>query len=195
MPAEEVASMAAPAEDLRIIGITVDSRQAADEAVDQLDAKVESGQVSIREVAIVYKTASGKVKVDYVHSHAVLIGAAIGLGWAVLGIGGTVATGGALLPLFIGGAIGAGVDTGIGAAIGHAVGKHRRQESKDFLKTIGDSVQAGGAAVLVAADPANADKLLADMRASYPGHHSINISAAEQEDIIRGAHQALAQAS
>ncbi len=182
------------AENLRIIGIKVNSRNAAEEAVDQLDAKVDSGGATIREMAIVYKTGRGKVKVNYVHSHAVLIGSAVGLGVAVLGLG-TIATGGALLPIFVAGAVGVGVDTGIGATIGHFVGKHRRQESKDFLKSIGESVQAGGAAVLVVADPENAQKLLADVRADYPGHESIDLSAAEQEDIIRSAHEAIAGAS
>ena len=130
----------AAAGDPRIIGIKVRSRQAAHDALDQLDEKVHVGQVTIREEAIVYKTA-----------------------WPGRAGGGrTVATGGALLPVFLGstivdlalGSTAADLATvGMGAAIGHTVEKHRRQVSKDFLKAIGDSVQAGGAAVLVACDP------------------------------------------
>ena len=47
----------AAAGDPRIIGIKVRSRQAAHDALDQLDEKVHVGQVTIREEAIVYKTA------------------------------------------------------------------------------------------------------------------------------------------
>lgn len=186
----------AAAEDLRIIGIKVNSRDAADDAVDQLDEKVDSGQASIREVAIVYKSAKGKVKVkvNYVHSHAVLIGAAAGLGYAALGVG-TVATGAALLPIIIGTTLGAGATTGIGATIGHAVGKHRRQASKDFLERIGSSVDAGGAAVIVVTDPQNADKLLADVRANYPGIESIDLPADEQDDLAKGAQEGFATAA
>lgn len=54
------------------------------------------------------------------HSHAVLIGAAA--------LGSTAAD---------------LATVGMGAAIGHTVEMHRRQVSKDFLKAIGDSVQAG----------------------------------------------------
>lgn len=179
----------AAAENLRIIGIKVDSREEAEDLVERLDTMADDGQVTIREVAIVFKKANGRVKVHYMHSHAVLIGAAIGV--AVGGV--TILTGG-LLAVFIAGAAGLGVEAGAGAAIGHAVAKHRRQESKDFLKSVGDTVQAGRAAVLAACDPPNAEKLLAELRADYPGHETIDLSAAEQDDIIKNAHEALTAA-
>jgi hypothetical protein len=46
---------------LHIIGIKVDWPRVAEDAVDQLDAKVDSGEVTIREVAIVYKTARSRL--------------------------------------------------------------------------------------------------------------------------------------
>jgi len=76
----------AAAGDLRIIGIKVRSRQAAHDAWTSW-TKVHVGQVTIREEAIVYKTATGKIRVHHVHSHAVLIGAAAGLGLAALEVG------------------------------------------------------------------------------------------------------------
>jgi hypothetical protein len=90
------------AEDLRIIGIRVGSRDEADAVVEKLDQQADSGQATFREVAVVYKTSGGKVRVDYVHSHAVLIGTCIGLGWAVIGVPAVVLTGWAVLPLVMG---------------------------------------------------------------------------------------------
>jgi uncharacterized membrane protein len=189
---EEEMGFMAVAEDLRIIGVKVDSRDAADEVVERLDQMVDAGQATIREVAIVFKRPNGRVKVHYLHSHAVLIGAGVGV---AVGLGGlTIATGG-LLWAFIGGAAALGVEAGIGAEIGHAVAKHRRQESKAFLKSMGDTVQAGGAAVLVVCDPPNAEKMLAELRADYPGHETVDLSAAEQESIINSAREAMAAAS
>jgi len=112
----------------------------------------------------------------------------------------TVATGGALLPVFLGstivdlalGSTAADLATvGMGAAIGHTVEKHRRQVSKDFLKAIGDSVQAGGAAVLVACDSVTGQILLADALADYPDIECVDLSAGEQQELIKHAHEGL----
>ncbi len=177
------------AQDLRIIGIKADSRDTAEDLVERLDTMVDDGQATIREVAIVFKKANGRVKVHYMHSHAMLIGAAIGVA-----VGGVTILSGGLLAAFIAGAAGLVIEAGVGAEIGHAVAKHRRQESKDFLKSIGDTVQAGGAAVLAACDPPNAEKLLAELRADYPGHKTIDLPAAEQEDLINNAREAVTSA-
>lgn len=179
------------AQNLRIIGIKVDSRDTAEDLVERLDTMVDDGQATIRELAIVFKKANGRVKVHYVHSHAMLIGAAIGVA-----VGGVTILSGGLLAVFIAGAAGllVGAGAGAGAEIGHAVARHRRQESKDFLKSVGDTVQAGGAAVLAACDPPNAEKLLAELRADYPDHETIDLSAAEQEDLINNAHEAVTSA-
>lgn len=39
------------------------------------------------------------------------------------------------------------------------------------------------------------EKLLAELRADYPGHETVDLSAAEQENIINGAREAVAAAS
>jgi uncharacterized membrane protein len=165
LPEEEMGFMAAAA-DLGIIGVKLDSRDAADQVAERLDQMVDAGQAAIREAATIFKRPGGRVKVHHLHSRPVLIGAAA-----------------------------LGVETGIGAGIGHAVAKHRRQESKAFLKSVGDTVQAGGAAVLVVCDPPNAEKLLAELRADYPGHETVDLSAAEKENIINSAREAVAAAS
>ncbi len=60
-------------ENLRVIAITVSSDAAAEAAIDQLDELTESGDVSIDEIALVYKNAHDKVRVHYVHRHGTAI--------------------------------------------------------------------------------------------------------------------------
>lgn len=65
------------------------SRDEADAVVDDIDAVVDTGEVTVREIATVEKTKHGRRKIHYVHDHKV----GIGVGLAVLG-GVGVATGG-----------------------------------------------------------------------------------------------------
>lgn len=168
--------------DLKVVSVPFDSRDEADAAVDELDERTEAGGPTASEIAVVYRTAKGKVRVQHVHRHGTVIGAAIGAGWAALGAAGTIATGGLALPILLSGAaIGVGVDTGIGAAIGHAVSKHRRPVTDDFLKDVAAKAQAGKAVLVLAADPAAADALLADLSGRYADVQSIQVDAAEQE--------------
>ena len=153
--------------DLHIVGLKADSRATAEAVIDRIDEKVDTGEITVREIALIYKTKHGRTKVRYVHDHKVGIGAGIGAAWGVLGVAGAVGTGAvvltgglALIPIAAAAVVGIGIDTGIGALIGKAFDHH--EAGKAFLKGFGDHVEAGGAAVLLVADPNNAQKLIAE---------------------------------
>lgn len=64
---------------------------------------------------------------------------------------------------------------------------HGHETSKAFLKSVGDHVENGGAAVLIAADPSNADLLVAGVLASGQGIEVIDVSAAHQQELVEAA--------
>jgi uncharacterized membrane protein len=184
--------------DLHIVGLKTDSRAAAEAVIDRIDEKVDTGEITVREIALLYRTKHGRTKVRYVHDHHAGIGAAIGAGWGLLGVGAAVGTGAvvltgglALIPIAAGAIVGIGVDAGIGALIGKAFDHH--EAGKSFLKGFAEHVNAGGAAVLLVADPNNAEKLVAEARSEgLIGVETFEYSVADQERLGQAVQDASA---
>ena len=173
--------------DLAIVGIEAASRDDAHDIVDDIDALVDQGTITVREIAMAYKTKHGRIKVNHISDHGAKVGAMVGAGWGVVSIGAALATGAVtvatagVLPIVVGATVGIGLDTGVGAAIGKAFNLHHEAGSK-MLKAMTDHVQRGNAIVYLVVDPANA-VTVSDALAAKHTVHSVVITAEEAAKI------------
>ena len=163
--------------DLALVGIEAASKDDAHDIIDEVDALIDQGTISVREISMAYKTKHGRVKVSHVSDHGAKIGAAVGAGWGVVSMGAALATGAVTLAgapvvaIAVGAALGLGIDTGIGAAIGKAFHLHHEAGSK-MLKALSDHVAAGNAVVYLVVDPPNAE-VISEALIGRPVHHAI----------------------
>lgn len=173
--------------DLAIVGIEAASRDDAHDIIDDIDALVDQGTITVREMSMAYKTKHGRIKVHHVSDHGAKVGAMVGAGWGAVSLGAALATGAVtvatagVLPIVVGATVGIGLDTGVGAVIGKAFNLHHEAGSK-MLKAMTDHVQRGHAIVYLVVDPSNA-ATIAEALADKRTVHSAVITADEQAKI------------
>ena len=127
---------------LNVVMINVTSREDGLRVLDGIDAARETGAINVEDVAMVYKTDKGKVKIQQTADATAGKGAIKGGGLGLL-VGIVAAP---LVPA-----------VAVGAGIGALVGKARdRGISDDLIKQAGQAIEASGAVVFVLADQANA---------------------------------------
>jgi uncharacterized membrane protein len=121
--------------------INVTSRDDGLRVLDRIDAATESGEISVDDVAMVYKADNGKVKIHQTTDATAGKGAVKGGGLGLL-VGIFAAP---LVPA-----------VAVGAGIGALVGKARdRGISDKLIKQAGEAIDTYGAVVFVLADQAN----------------------------------------
>ena len=126
---------------LNVVMINVTSRDDGLRVMDRIDSATESGELTVDDVAMVYKSDKGKVKIHQTSDATAGKGAGKGAGLGLL-VGIFAAP---LVPA-----------VAVGAGIGALVGKARdRGISDDLIKQAGDAIQSFGAVVFVLADQAN----------------------------------------
>src|SRR6476659_3979507 len=126
---------------LNVVMINVTSRDDGLRVLDRVDAAAETGEINVEDVAMVYKTDKGKVKIQQTTDATAGKGAVKGGGLGLL-------VGLFAAPLVPAVAVGAGV----GALVGRA---RDRGISDDLVKQAGQAIDASGAVVFVLADQAN----------------------------------------
>ncbi|MFT3852772.1 MAG: DUF1269 domain-containing protein [Ilumatobacteraceae bacterium] len=160
---------------MNIVTIGVASREAGERVMDRVDAAVEEGKITIEDLALVYKTDSGKVKLqqtaDATAGKGALKGGALGL----------------LVGLFSAPLVPA---VAVGAGIGALVGKARdRGVSDDLMKQIGLMIEGSEAVVFVLADEASAATIGAMVDEAVAGGADVDhaVLPKEAEDFVREA--------
>ena len=126
---------------LNVVMINVTSRDDGLRVLDGVDAARETGEINVEDVAMVYKTDKGKVKIQQTADATAGKGAIKGGGLGLL-VGIVAAP---LVPA-----------VALGAGIGALVGKARdRGISDELIKQAGEAIDTYGAVVFVLADQAN----------------------------------------
>lgn len=169
----------------KLVGIEVDSQDEAKEVHTAIENREEEGKLEFAEVTLVYKNDKGHVKTRYYGNTGFGIGASIGAG---LGLGTALG----LLTLGIAPAlIGIGLLPGMfaGGFIGHFFTKHFA--GKEFLRDIGDGLDAGKGYVLVATNDEGAEFLAND--SSTEGHRIAHIDVSPEfvEDLQKAHAEAV----
>src|SRR6478752_8068689 len=130
---------------LNVVMINVTSRDDGLRVLDRVDAGKDTGEINVEDVAMVYKTDKGKVKVQQTADATAGKGAVKGGGLGLL-------VGIFAAPLVPAVAVGAGV----GALVGRA---RDRGISDDLVKQAGRAIETYGAVVFVLADQANSQAI------------------------------------
>ncbi len=126
---------------MNVVMINVTSRDDGLRVLDRVEAATETGEINVEDVAMVYKTDKGKVKIHQTADATAGKGAVKGGGLGLL-------VGIFAAPLVPAVAVGAG----IGALVGTA---RDRGISDDLIKQAGQAIETYGAVVFVLADQAN----------------------------------------
>ncbi len=168
----------------KLVGIEVASRTDAKSVHEAIENREDEGKLEVGEATLVWKNENGHVKTRYYGMSGFGIGASIGGG---LGLGtslGLIAVG-ITNPI-----IGIGLLPGMfaGGYIGHFFTKHFA--GKEFLKDIGQGLDAGRGYVLVATDDAGAEFLESD--SSTSGHRIATIDITPE--FVEDLHKAHAEA-
>lgn len=169
----------------KLVGIEVASRGEAKDVHDAIENRVEEDRLEIAEATLVWKNERGHVKTRYYGMTGFGIGASIGAG---LGLGGALG----LLTVGVAPAlIGIGLIPGMfaGGFVGHFFTKHFA--GKEFLKDIGEGLDAGRGYVFVATDDAGAEFLEGD--SSTDGHRiaTVDITPEFVEDLQKAHAEAV----
>ncbi len=172
----------------KLVGIEVASKGDAKRVHEAIENREEEGKLEFEEVTLVYKTDGGHVRTKYYGATGFGIGASIGAG---LGLGGALG----LLTVGVAPAlIGIGLIPGLfaGGFVGHFFTKHFA--GKEFLRDIGDGLDAGKGYVFVATDDAGAEFLQSD--SSTDGHRlaEIDITPEFVEDLQKAHAEAVQSA-
>ena len=128
---------------LNVVMINVASRDDGLRVLDRVESATEAGEITVEDVAMVYKNDNGKVKINQTSDATAGKGALKGGGLGLLV--GVIAA-----PLMPAVAVGAGV----GALIGKA---RDRGISDKLIEQAGKSIESYGAVVFVLADQASTD--------------------------------------
>ncbi len=126
---------------LNVVMINLTSRDDGLRVLDRIDSATESGEITVDDVAMVYKADNGKVKIHQTTDATAGKGAVKGGGLGLL-VGIFAAP---LVPA-----------VAVGAGIGALVGKARdRGISDKLIKQAGEAIKTYGAVVFILADQAN----------------------------------------
>lgn len=151
----------------KLVGIEVDSMDDAKQVHEAIENREDEGKIEAEEVTLVYKSDGGHVKTKYYGATGFGIGASIGAG---LGLGGAL---GVLTMGIAPALIGIGLIPGMltGGFVGHFFTKHFA--GKEFLKDIGEGLDAGKGYVFVATNDEGAAFIEGD--SSSQGHRIATI--------------------
>ena len=158
---------------LNVVMINVTSRDDGLRVLDGVDAARETGQINVEDVAMVYKTDKGKVKIQQTADATAGKGAIKGGGLGLL-VGIVAAP---LVPA-----------VALGAGIGALVGKARdRGISDDLIKQAGEAIDTYGAVVFVLADQANTQVIskLIDDAAEGGAKVEYQVLSEDAQDLLR----------
>ena len=158
---------------LNVVMINVTSRDDGVRVLDRVDAATESGEINVEDVAMVYKTDKGKVKIQQTADATAGKGAVKGGGLGLL-VGIVAAP---LVPA-----------VAVGAGIGALVGKARdRGISDDLIKQAGEAIETSGAVVFVLADQANSQVItkLIDEAAAGGAKVEYQVLSEDAQDLLR----------
>jgi uncharacterized membrane protein len=158
---------------LNVVMINVTSRDDGLRVLDRVDAATETGEINVEDVAMVYKTDKGKVKIQQTADATAGKGAVKGGGLGLL-VGIIAAP---LVPA-----------VAVGAGIGALVGKARdRGISDDLIKQAGEAIETYGAVVFVLADQANSQVItkLIDEAAAGGAKVEYQVLSEDAQDLLR----------
>ena len=158
---------------LNVVMINVTSRDDGLRVLDRVDAATETGEINVQDVAMVYKSDKGKVKIHQTADATAGKGAVKGGGLGLL-------VGIFAAPLVPAVAVGAG----IGALVGRA---RDRGISDDLIKQAGQAIETYGAVVFVLADQANTQVItkLIDVAAAGGATVEYQVLSEDAQDLLR----------
>ena len=158
---------------MNVVMINVTSRDDGLRVLDRVEAATETGEINVEDVAMVYKTEKGKVKIQQTADATAGKGAVKGGGLGLLV--GIIAA-----PLVPAVAVGAG----IGALVGRA---RDRGISDDLIKQAGEAIETYGAVVFVLADQANSQVIgkLIDEAAAAGATVQYQVLSEDAQDLLR----------
>lgn len=167
----------------KLVGIEVESRDAAKAVHKAIENRVDEDKLEVAEAVLVFKNERGHIKRHYYGTTGFGIGASIG-GGIGLGTGVAVALG------IVNPILGIGLLPGVfaGGFIGHFFTKHFA--GKEFLKDIGEGLDAGRGYVMVATDDAGADFIASDSVADGHRVATIDITPEFVEDLAKAHDEA-----
>jgi len=161
--------------DVNVIIASVPSRDAGLRAMDRLESAVTDGVISVDDVALVYKTDTGRVKIqqtgDATGGRGALKGGALGV----------------LVGLFSAPLVPA---VAVGAGLGALVGRARNRGISDrLIKQAGQAIQSAKAVVFVLADTAStiAIMLMIEDAIAEGATVEYEVLPAEAQDFLREA--------
>lgn len=169
----------------KLVGIEVASKGDAKRVHEAIENREDEGKLEAAEVTLVYKNDRGHIKTKYYGATGFGIGASIGAG---LGLGGALG----LLTVGVAPAlIGIGLIPGLfaGGFVGHFFTKHFA--GKEFLKDIGEGLDAGKGYVFVATDDAGSEFLQSDSSAAGHKVAEIDITPEFVEDLQKAHAEAV----
>ncbi len=158
---------------LNVVMINVNSRDDGLRVLDRVETATETGEINVKDVAMVYKTEKGKVKIQQTADATAGKGAVKGGGLGLL-VGIIAAP---LVPA-----------VAVGAGIGALVGKARdRGISDDLIKQAGEAIETYGAVVFVLADQANSQVItkLIDEAAASGAKVEYQVLSEDAQDLLR----------
>ena len=158
---------------LNVVMINVTTRDDGLRVLDRVDAATETGEINVADVAMVYKSDKGKVKIHQTADATAGKGAVKGGGLGLL-VGIFAAP---LVPA-----------VAVGAGVGALVGKARdRGISDDLIKQAGKAIEASGAVVFLLADQANTQVItkLIDEAAAGGATVEYQVLSEDAQDLLR----------
>ena len=158
---------------LNVVMINVTSRDDGVRVLDRLDAGTESGEINVEDVAMVYKTDKGKVKIQQTSDATAAKGAVKGGGLGLLV--GIIAA-----PLVPAVAVGAGIGALVGRARDGGI-------SDELIKQAGQAIENYGAVVFVLADQANSQVVtrLIDDAVARGAKVEYQVLSEDAQDLLR----------
>ena len=158
---------------LNVVMINVTSRDDGVRVLDRLDTGRESGEVNVEDVAMVYRTDKGKVKIQQTSDATAAKGAVKGGGLGLLV--GIIAA-----PLVPAVAVGAGIGALVGRARDSGI-------SDDLIKQAGQAIENSAAVVFVLADQANSQVVtgLIDDAVARGAKVEYQVLSEDAQDLLR----------
>ena len=158
---------------LNFVMINVTSRDDGLRVLDRLDTGTETGEINVEDVAMVYRTDKGKVKIQQTSDATAAKGAVKGGGLGLLV--GIIAA-----PLVPAVAVGAGVGALVGRARDGGI-------SDDLIKQAGTAIENYGAVVFVLADQANSQVItrLIDDAVARGAKVEYQVLSEDAQDLLR----------
>ena len=158
---------------LNVVMINVTSRDDGVRVLDRLDTGTETGEINVEDVAMVYRTDKGKVKIQQSADATAAKGAVKGGGLGLL-VGIIAAP---LVPA-----------VAVGAGIGALVGKARESGiSDELVKQAGKAIENSAAVVFVLADQANSQAItrLIDDAVARGATVEYQVLSEDAQDLLR----------